>query len=87
MGVNIETIFDIANDLEEIPTYKDRIEKALKIAWQYAQIDGAHHKAWTIDQMVRALCGTKEEYNNWVEAYETPVGYDEYYEWDCGIAP
>jgi len=31
------------------------IEKALEIAVQYGGIDGAHHKTWVIDQMVRAL--------------------------------
>lgn len=63
-----------------------RIEKALKIAWRFGQIDGAHHKAWVIDQMVRALCDDKEKYEKWVEAYQTPDGED-YYEWDTGIAP
>lgn len=65
----------------------ERIQKALDIAWQYAQIDGAWHKMWVIDQMVRALCGSEEEYENWVEEYETPLSRDEYYEWDVGIAP
>lgn len=31
------------------------IEKALEYAYRYGQIDGAHHKQWVIDQMVRAL--------------------------------
>ena len=68
---------------------EERIRKALDIAWQYSQIDGAHHKAWSIDQMVRALCGSEEEYNKWVANYETPESDDpdDYYEWDCGIAP
>ena len=34
-----------------------RIKKALEIAQNDAAIDGAHHKAWVIDQMVRALTG------------------------------
>lgn len=63
---------------------KNKIEKALDIAWQYGQIDGGHHKMWVIDQMVEALCGSKEEYNNWVKSYEAPDGE---YEWDTGIAP
>lgn len=63
-----------------------RIKEALSLAWQYGQIDGAHHKTWVIDQMVRALCGSDEEYRKWVEVYETPDGED-YYEWDTGIAP
>lgn len=34
-----------------------RVAEALGIASGYGSIDGAHHKAWVIDQMVRALCG------------------------------
>lgn len=36
---------------------EDRINKALAVAVAYGGIDGAHHKDWTIDQMVRALTG------------------------------
>lgn len=32
-----------------------QIKKALDVAVMYGGIDGAHHKAWVIDQMVRAL--------------------------------
>lgn len=70
-------------------TNDERINKALEIAWRYSQIDGAHHKAWAIDQMVRALCGNDEEYQRWVTKYTAPLSdepYD-YYEWDVGIAP
>jgi len=35
----------------------ERIEKALDYAIHYGGIDGDHHKAWVIDQMVRALTG------------------------------
>lgn len=63
---------------------EERIKEALKIAWSYAQIDGAHHKMWVIDQMVRVLCG--EKYTEWIKTYETPDGED-YYVWDVGIAP
>lgn len=38
----------------------DRISKALEYAGRYGQIDGAHHKMWVIDQMVRALLGVPE---------------------------
>lgn len=66
---------------------EERIERALEIAWRYGQIDGSHHKAWVIDQMVRALFDDEKKYAAWVEAYETPLSYGEYYEWDTGIAP
>jgi hypothetical protein len=67
------------------------IDKALYIAWQFSQIDGAHHKAWVIDQMVRALCGTEEKYREYVDAYTKPfvndAGDEDYYDWDEGIVP
>ncbi|MDO8584685.1 MAG: hypothetical protein Q7R85_01010 [bacterium] len=34
-----------------------RIDKALKIAVESGGVDGEHHKAWVIDQMVRELTG------------------------------
>ncbi len=38
-------------------TSEERIAKALALAVAYGGIDGAHHKDWVIDQMVRALTG------------------------------
>ena len=68
---------------------KERIDKALELAWRYGQIDGSHHRVWVIDQMVRALIGNEEDYKKWVEAYEAPLSEneDDYYEWDVGITP
>ena len=57
-----------------------RISAAIAVADRYGQIDGAHHKAWVIDQMVRELLGAG--YEEWVLEYE---GED--YDWDEGIAP
>lgn len=31
------------------------VNKAIDLAVRYGGIDGGHHKAWVIDQMVRAL--------------------------------
>lgn len=64
---------------------KERINEAVKIAWQYGQIDGSHHKMWVIDQMIRVLLG-EDKYGKFIESYETPDGED-YYTWDIGIAP
>lgn len=36
---------------------KQRIAAALEIAAKHGTTDGAHHKMWVIDQMVRALTG------------------------------
>lgn len=60
------------------------IEAALEIAFRFSQIDGDHHKAWVIDQMVRSLTGDK--YEEWVENYRFDENGEEY-EWDEGIAP
>jgi len=37
--------------------FQERIKKALELAVQFGGIDGDHHKAWVIDQMVRVLTG------------------------------
>jgi hypothetical protein len=66
---------------------EEKIKEALEIAWTYATIDGCHHKMWVINQMVKALCGSEEEYRKWIEAYETPAEDGSRYEWDVGIAP
>jgi hypothetical protein len=39
----------------------DPIERALELAVRFGGIDGSHHKAWVIDQMVRVLTGHKYE--------------------------
>ncbi len=66
-------------------TADERIEIACSLALQFGGIDGSHHKMWVIDQMVRELCGTEEEYKRWVEKATT--GVNEGYNWDEGIAP
>ena len=62
-----------------------KINNALAVARSYAQIDGAHHKAWVIDQMMRELLG--EGYQEWVRSYKEGENGPETYEWDEGIAP
>ena len=51
-----------------------RTQAALDIGLEFGQIDGAHHKQWVIDQMIRALTG---------DQYHQLVGDD----WDTGTAP
>ncbi|MBL4768003.1 MAG: hypothetical protein JKY94_09860 [Rhodobacteraceae bacterium] len=64
----------------------DRILKALEVA-HYGNIDGAHHKAWVIDQMVRAICVSDAAYDLWVACHKTGEDGPETYSWDTGIAP
>lgn len=64
----------------------ERITKALAIAMRSGGVDGNHHKAWVIDQMVRVLAG--DSYMAWVQEHNYPNGPDgERYSWDEGIAP
>lgn len=65
--------------------WSQRSVKAIQLAIQYGGIDGAHHKSWVIDQMVRALTGL--DYDKVVaEAREGEDG-PETYDWDVGIPP
>jgi hypothetical protein len=67
----------------------DRIYKAIEIAFKYGMIDGAHHKMWVIDQMLRILLSSDydqdDQYNKRVkrENAENP----DHDPWDVGIAP
>lgn len=61
---------------------QDHIEKALEIAKNYSQDDGSHHKAWAIDQMVRAL--TTSDYEDWIAEYRQGDDGPETYSWDEG---
>lgn len=70
---------------ESKPTAEERVARALAIAMRSGGVDGAHHKAWVIDQMVRVLA---PDYAAWVREHNRPEGGDEdVYEWDEGIAP
>lgn len=69
-------------------TPEQRITAAIMVACKYAGIDGAHHKQWVIDQMLRKLMGP-EEYAEFVRDRTLgPLGEPGHYEpWDEGIAP
>ena len=62
-----------------------RIFEALKLATDYGQTDGAHHKMWVIDQIVRVLAG--DEYPAVIKAHNDGDDGPETYAWDEGIAP
>lgn len=61
------------------------VEKAIDLAVRFGGIDGDHHKAWVIDQMVRALTGGRYE-QVVADACDGEDGPNSYY-WDEGIAP
>jgi hypothetical protein len=68
-----------------MPKQTDRVKKAIDLAVKYGGIDGDHHKAWVIDQMVRVLAG--DDYSKIIK--EACAGDDgpETYSWETGIAP
>lgn len=71
--------------LSLIKEQNKKIEKVLDLIFEYGQIDGAHHKMWVIDQIVRILTGDK--YKEWVKAYIYDEETGDSYSWDKGIAP
>ena len=79
---------------EDLNTYRDfvggdgiaeRAAEALEVIVRYGGCDGAHHKAWTLDQAVRALTG--DRYTELVAFAKDGEDGPESYEWDEGIAP
>ena len=64
---------------------EENVAEALELAFNYAQLDGDHHKAWVIDQMVRSLLG--DDYEGWITTYESGEDGPYTYSWDIGIAP
>jgi hypothetical protein len=65
--------------------YEVRIERALDLISSYGGIDGAHHKAWVLDQVVREL--TRGGYPSWLIQQTKGEDGPDTYEWDEGIAP
>jgi hypothetical protein len=54
---------------------KEKIKAAIELGIRYGQTDGAHHKTWVIDQMIRILAGV--DYEKLIEESN----------WYTGIAP
>lgn len=59
------------------------VNVAARVAMRFGMIDGAHHKQWVIDQMLRSILG-KQDYEAWVKRMNSDPEYDP---WDPGIAP
>lgn len=60
-----------------------RGQKASSIATRFGMIDGAHHKQWVIDQMLRAVL-SKSKYELWFAQMNSDPEYDP---WDHGTPP
>lgn len=64
---------------------RKRIYSALHVALECSQVDGEHHKAWVIDQMVQCLTGDK--YEEWIKEFKYGEDGPDTYSWDVGVAP
>ena len=53
-----------------------QVDKAVTLIFRYGMIDGAHHKQWVLDQVLRLL--RSDRYDLEIEDYD---------DWDTGIAP
>lgn len=67
------------------PDLERRTALALGIARRFGGIDGAHHKDWCIDQIVRAL--TEDNYEAFVANANAGEDGPDTYTWEVGIAP
>ena len=61
-----------------------KIHKAIELIEEYGGIDGAHHKQWLLDQIIRVLV---DDYDEWVRQYNFGEDGPLTYEWDIGVAP
>lgn len=73
----------MSEDDKRIEELESRIWRTLDVARNHGQVDGCCRKAWVIDQMIRILCGNREDYDAWVESYEDEFEND----WDAGVGP
>ena len=62
-----------------------RIKEAIELAVNFGSNDGAHHKDWVIDQMVRKLAG--EFYGEVIRKAKAGEDGPNTYSWSEGIAP
>lgn len=62
-----------------------RIDDAIKLALECGQTDGAHHKMWVIDQIVRILAG--DNYESLIRARCDGEDGPDTYAWDVGTPP
>lgn len=62
-----------------------REQAILELISRYGGIDGAHHKQWLLDQIVRILTG--DGYAAWIATYCAGEYGPDSYAWDVGIPP
>lgn len=83
---NDHSLFDLVQFISPDPIInRANVLDALDLVYRYSQIDGAHHKAWCLDQVARILTG--DNYEDFVVWTKDGEDGPETYGWDEGIAP
>ena len=65
--------------------YGANVTALLELAERYADTDGAHHKQWVIDQMIRLLL--QDDYRIWRAAEDQERRAQDRPLWNEGVAP
>ena len=63
----------------------DKEQNVLNLIYRWGCVDGAHHKQWLLDKIVREITG--DNYKKWVSEFQDGEDGPETYIWDEGIAP
>lgn len=82
------SVLMVADDGTEtrVPTHEEAlsaIRDAVDVVTRWGATDGAHHKQWCLDRVLRALLGP-EQYAAWVKEFNKDPDYPPWHE---GIAP
>lgn len=80
--------------------YEERVKAAIEAVFDWGGFDGAHHKQYAIDQVLRALTGCpandahgyayygkNDEYRQKIADFCDGVDGPNTYKWDEGVAP
>jgi len=70
--------------MEKAVINKSACSEVLSLIERYGGIDGAQHKQWVLDQIVRILA---VDYDKWVAEYCNGNDGPDTYEWDTGVPP
>lgn len=92
---NWEKFYNLSDEqenevVENLIDKNSNLTKIFNMIYSYAGIDGAHHKDWLLDQIMRSITG--DNYEEFVKFYERPLSVNgledgDYCQWDAGIAP
>jgi hypothetical protein len=78
---------DVAELRDDNERLSQRVYAAIDLAVKYGGVSGDQHRAWVIDQMVRALAGDDDEYRRIVAGACAGDDGPATYSWDVGTPP